>query len=111
MDEVDHTIEDLILQGALEVAGIDIDTGEPLYNFTDKLKDVSPRLHNENSKYFTAEVLSLWEYGFITMDVTMQNPMISLTSKSFDKKEIDKLDRQHQYTLKEIIRILMQKDR
>lgn len=109
MDDVERTIEDLILQGALEVSGIDIDTGEPLYNFTDKMKDVNPRLHDENSKYFTAEVLSLWEHGFIKMDVTMKNPVVSLTPKSFDKHQISKLDKQHQYTLKEIIRIIMQK--
>ena len=33
--------EDLILSGALEVAGVDIDTGEMLYNFTEKLKDIN----------------------------------------------------------------------
>jgi hypothetical protein len=111
MNEEDHIIEDLILRGALEVAGIDIDTGEPLYNFTDKLKDINPKLHNENSKYFTRETLALWEHGFISMDITEANPIITLTPKSFDNKEVNKLDKQHQYTLKEIIRILIQKDK
>ena len=90
MDDIESTIEDLILQGALEVSGIDIDSGEPLYNFTDKMKNVNPRLHDENSKYFTAEVLSLWEHDFISMDVTMKNPIVSLTPKAFDKSQIDK---------------------
>ena len=40
-------IDDLILSGALEPAGIDPESGEMLYNFTDKLKDVSPLLHQE----------------------------------------------------------------
>lgn len=110
MNEEDHIIEDLILQGALEVAGIDIDTGEPLYNFTSKMKDINPELHSEHSKYFTQETLALWEHGFIAMDVTMQNPIVTLTPKSFDQKEVDKLDKQHQYTLKEIIRIIMQRN-
>lgn len=107
MNDEDSVIEELILQGALEVAGIDIDTGEPLYNFTSKMKDINPELHNEYSKYFTQETLALWEHGFIAMDVTMENPIVTLTPKSFDKKEINKLDRQHQYTLKEIIRIIL----
>jgi len=44
MSEAGDKIEDLILSGALEVSGIDIDTGEMLYNFTDKLKDINPDL-------------------------------------------------------------------
>ena len=109
MDDADRMIEDLILSGALEVAGLDIETGEPLYNFTDKLKDINPKLHSEQSKYFSVETMALWEYGFLSMDVTDPNPIVLLTEKSFDKDEIAKLDKQHQYTLKEIIRIILNK--
>jgi hypothetical protein len=111
MSDPDRIIEDLILSGALEVAGLDIETGEALYNFTDKLKDINPKLHNEQSKYFAVETMALWEYGFLSMDVTEPNPIVSLTDKSFDQKEIAKLDKQHQYTLKEIIRIILNKEK
>ncbi len=106
MDE-DEMFDDLILSGALEVSGIDIDTGEILYNFTDKIKDINPKLHNEFSTYFSTEISGLWENGFIEMDITEKNPMISLTKKALDEKEIKKLDKQKQYTLKEIIRVIM----
>lgn len=109
MDDADKMIEDLILSGALEVAGLDIETGEPLYNFTDKLKDINPKLHSEQSKYFAVETMALWEYGFLSMDVTEPNPVVLLTEKSFNQEEIAKLDKQHQYTLKEIIRIILNK--
>lgn len=109
MTDPDRIIEDLILSGALEVAGLDIETGEALYNFTDKLKDINPKLHNEQSKYFATETMALWEYGFLSMDVTDPNPIVSLTDKSFDQDEVAKLDKQHQYTLKEIIRIILNK--
>ena len=108
MDE-DKIFEDLILSGALEPAGIDIDTGEMLYNFTEKLKDINPQLHNEFSTYFSIEVSGLWENGFLDMDITQQNPSISLTPKALDPKEVAKLDKEKQYTLKEIIRILINK--
>jgi hypothetical protein len=49
MSEAGDKIEDLILSGALEVSGIDIDTGEMLYNFTDKLKDINPDLFKDMS--------------------------------------------------------------
>lgn len=108
MSEDNEMIEQLILSGALEVAGIDMETGEPLYNFTDKLKDVNPELHNEMSTYFSRETMALWQYGFISMDITMPNPMIRLTPKAFNKDEVEKLDKKNQYTLKEIIRIMIE---
>ena len=66
MSDDNDFIEKLILSGAIEVAGIDMETGEPVYNFTEKLKDVSPDLHNEVSTYFTKETMALWQYGFFT---------------------------------------------
>lgn len=101
-DEIDR----LILNGGLEVAGIDIETGEPLYNFTEKLIDVSPELYKEVSQYFSNEAMSLWSEGFLDMDVTEKNPMVSLTPKALDEKEVEKLTKDKQYTLKEIIRVI-----
>ena len=108
MDE-DKVFEDLILSGALEPAGIDIETGEVLYNFTEKLKDVSPQLHNEFSTYFSMEVSGLWEHGFLDMDITEESPLVKLTDKALDPKEVAKLSKDRQYTLKEIIRIILSK--
>lgn len=109
-DQADNIIEDLILNGALEFAGIDIETGEPLYNFTDRLKYINPALHNEYSKYFSVEVMELWERGFLNMDVTDENPTVTLTPKALNPESIKNLDKNHQYTLKEIVRILLNKN-
>ena len=102
----DDAIDQLILSGALEVAGIDIETGEPMYNFTDKLLEVSPELHNEVSTYFSRETMSLWSEGFLNMDVTEKNPMVTLTEKALDDEELSKLSKENQVTLKEIIRVI-----
>lgn len=106
MEEEDKIIEDLILKGALEVSGIDIETGEPLYNFTHKLKDVSPELDQEIQTFFSQEMMFLWENGFVEMDITEENPIVKLTEKAFNNKEVLKLDKDKQYTLKDIIRQL-----
>jgi hypothetical protein len=103
----DEIIKDLILSGALEVAGIDMETGEPLYNFTEKLVDVDPELHKEVAAYFSTETMALWQHGFISMDVTEKNPMVKLLPKAFNPDEVAKLSKNHQYTLKEIIRLLV----
>ncbi len=108
MKKEDKIIEDLILNGALEIAGIDIKTGEPVYNFTNKLKDVSPELDNEIKTFFSQEMMFLWENGFIEMDVTEKDPIVNLTPKAFDIEEVSKLDKEKQYTLKDIVRQLKQ---
>jgi hypothetical protein len=106
MSEAGDRIEELILSGALEISGIDIDTGEMLYNFTDRLKDVSPELFKDMSDYISTETMSLWSEGFLDIDVTETNPIVRLTAKAFDEDEISKLSKEKQYTLREIIRII-----
>jgi hypothetical protein len=106
MSEAGDKIEDLILSGALEVSGIDIDSGEMLYNFTDKLKDINPELFKDMSDYISTETMALWAEGFLDIDVTETNPMVKLTPKAFDEAEVNKLPKEKQYTLKEIIRII-----
>lgn len=106
MSESADKIEELILSGALEVSGIDIDTGDMLYNFTDKLKDISPELFKDMSNYISTETMFLWAEGFLDIDVTEKNPMVRLTKKALDDAEVSKLPKEKQYTLKEIIRII-----
>jgi hypothetical protein len=108
MSDDKDIIANLILLGALEVSGIDIETGEPLYNFTSKLQDINPDLHNEMSTYFSRETMALWQHGFIAMDITQKDPEIKLLPKAFNKEEVEKLEENNRYSLKEIIRIVME---
>jgi hypothetical protein len=103
----DDAIDQLILAGALEVSGIDMDTGEHIYNFTEKLIDISPELHREVSLYFSRETMSLWSHGFLDMDVTEKNPIVTLTPKALDQEAVSKLSKESQATLKEIIRVIL----
>jgi len=100
-------IEDLILSGAVEVAGVDPDTGEMLYNFTEKLKDVNPILHREVNNLFNAHVMRLWELDLIDMNVTLENPTVRLTKKAFHPSCLSKLSEEEKYTLSEIKRNLI----
>lgn len=109
MDEAEQSIIDyLLLNGALEAAGIS-DTGEPLYNFTPKLKHVLPELYEEHMNHVNSELMRLWENGFIDMDLFAESPAVKLTPKAFDNQEVSKLSDQDQFAIKEIKRILLQK--
>lgn len=109
MASEDEFIENLILNGALEVAGIDIETGEPLYNFTEKLQDVNPELHEEVFTFFSKEAMVLWEKGFLDMDITEKNPTVKLTPKALNEIDVMTLDKDKQFTLKQIIKYLLEK--
>jgi hypothetical protein len=93
MNENLTKLEELILNGALEVDGL-TDSGAFLYKFTDKLKDIEPALYEAIQKRMYREIMILWESGFVTMDVTEDNPVVNLTDKAFDKDALDKLPEQ-----------------
>lgn len=104
--EEETNIEKMILEGVIEVAGIDNETGEFLYNFTEKLKELYPALYNEAQTYFSNEMMFLWENNFLEMDITESNPIVKITEKALDKDEVSKLDPEIRSTLKEVIRVL-----
>jgi hypothetical protein len=108
MDEFE-AIDNLILNGGLEFAGIDLETGEPLYRPTSILKDIHPVLSKEMSSYFSETTMKLWEKGFIDMDVTIEDPLVKLSEKAFDIEAIKLLDKDEKTVIKEIIRVLSEK--
>lgn len=103
----DDFIDALILNGALEVSAIDIDSGDVLYKFTDKLKEISPELYETQQAMFHEEIMSLWEDGFVNLDPMEENPTVTLTPKAFSASQVDKLDDARRATLKEVIRIML----
>lgn len=111
MDENTREIFDkLILDGAIEVSGIDSETGEMLYNFTPKLKDISPLLYEEHLTHVNSELMRLWENGFLDINLTEENPIVRLTSKALDEDEILKLSKEDRWGIQEIKRILKSKE-
>lgn len=107
MSEEDIAIDKLILEGALEVGGIDIESGEILYNFTDKLKEVMPELYNEHLNFVNSEIMYLWETGFLSIESLLDdNPKVNLTLKAYDTDKIKELPLDKQRSLQEIKRIL-----
>ena len=107
MKEEDFMFIDLIENGAIEYAGLN-EEGEPIYNFTDKLKDINPYLFDIHQTQLNREVMFLWEQGFITVDLLQDNPDVGLTEKSFDEESVNMLDDLYKSVLKEIKRILSQ---
>lgn len=102
-------INKLILNGGLEVSAMDQDTGEILYSFTPKIKELMPDLYEEHIQTVNQEVMNLWEKGFLEIDLFQSDPMITITEKALNKKYVGTLSKQEQWSLLEIIRLLKRK--
>lgn len=88
MDVNPNSIEHLILEGAVEVAGMNLETGEMMYTFTPDLKEINPGLYEQVSDYIYGAILSVWTKGFIDLDALDPDSMVSLTKKAFDQEAI-----------------------
>lgn len=107
MEEVSN-FDKLILSGIVEPAALDPDSGEMLYSFNKDLDKINPELHKLVLNNFIESAMQLWQLGFLNMDVTKENPMVSLTLDAFDKNKINNLDEDMQFALKEIKRNISQ---
>lgn len=101
------SIEDLILSGAIEVSAVDAETGELLYTFTDKMKELLPELYKMHINHIHNEIMYFWEKGLVYIDdVTSNNPVVSLTEKAFDEDALNNLSSSKRESLEELKRIL-----
>ena len=102
-DPIDSLIEKLILVGAMEVAGIDSVTGEFLYGFTPKLRELDPRLANEINGTIQNGILDLWADGFLDIDMSKEEPTVRLTEKCFDDFAVSSLSNERQSFLRSVM--------
>jgi hypothetical protein len=106
MSDEESAIEKLILNGALEFAGIDSKTGEMLYSFTHKVKEVSPDLYKAHIDHVNKEILKLWEHGFVNINFLEDNPNVTLTAKAFDQEALNKVPSEMIWGLEEVKRLI-----
>jgi hypothetical protein len=104
--EEDKIIEKLILQGGMETVGVDEETGELLYSFTPKIKNLMPDLYDEHITDVNACVMNLWEKGFLEIDFFAEEPIITLSKKAFDRVAVEGLSKKDRWNLFEIMRLL-----
>ena len=104
--EIDDKIEELILAGAVEISGIDSETGDFLYSFTEKIHEIAPEIARESQDLFNRYMYALWEKGFIHMDIDSESPLVSLLPKSFIEEEVAALSKDLSLVLRSIMEAL-----
>lgn len=102
----DELIKNLILEGALEVAGVDSENGELLYSITPKMQEVMPDMYEDHITQVNRDILNLWEKGYVNIDFLSANPMVTISEKGLDKTEVSKLTKPEIWALEEVKRLL-----
>ena len=100
----------LILNGGLEIVGVDSLNGSFLYSFTPKIKELMPDLYTEHINTINQEMLSLWEKGYINIDFLADDPVITLSKKSLIDSEVNKLTKDEQWSIMELKRLMFKKE-
>lgn len=101
----ENAVDYLILNKGLEVAGVDSKTGELLYSFTPKIKELMPELYKAHMNHVNSELMFMWEKGFVNIDFLSDDPKVTITPKAFDQEEVAKLSKDHQWAVEEMKRL------
>jgi hypothetical protein len=109
MNKDSNEIEQLILAGGLQVAGVD-ENGEFLYQFTPKMKEINKHLYEDHLNFVNSEIMKLWESGFVNIDLFAEEPIVTLTKKAFIPDALAKLTKQQRWSLEEIKRLLKKRE-
>ena len=105
-EEISKIVDNLILEGGIEFAGVDPETGEMLYSITSKIKDLMPDLYDEHLSFVNDELMSLWQKGFVDIDFFSDDPLIHLSEKYYNTDEFMKLSKQERWSLLELKRVI-----
>ena len=100
----------LILNGGLEVVGIDSENQSFLYSFTPKIKELMPDLYEEHIRTVNSDILALWEKGYVNIDFMSDDPVITITKKSLNNEELSKLSKEDQWAIAELKRLMIKKE-
>jgi hypothetical protein len=65
-----------------------------------------PELYHDHLNFVNDELMVLWEKGYVDINFLMDDPLISLTTKSNDPDEIKKLSKQEKWSLQELRRVI-----
>lgn len=99
-------LESMILDGLVEFAGIDTESGEFLYSFTPKMYQQNPEVLMESILHIKKDLEVLMNAGFLFVDLEEENPSIFLTGRHLEEGAIQELSPEHQKMLNFIVSIL-----
>jgi hypothetical protein len=108
MDFRDELLEQLILDGIVEFAGLD-KNGEMLYSFAEDIATKAPGIFEIMMDMRLRDIRQLWALGYLQMNISDSNPTVRLTKLALDNDALDRLDPDLRIALDEL-KQMMQRD-
>lgn len=108
----DSMFDRLILMGAIEPSGMDMETGEMLFTFTPDIQEKFPELAKSVYERMSGTIMNLWSKGFLNIkyEDNDNDPLVSLTEKCSDDFAISVLPEFENAVLKNIIEYFRQNE-
>jgi hypothetical protein len=86
------SIEEAILAGVIEVSGVDLESGQFLYNFNSKMSHEIPAIFEKHLQEIKVEIIYFWRKGLLDVDdLSGNNPVIMLTEQAYDEEILSAL--------------------
>ena len=104
-DPEQEIMDELVLKNAISFVGFNSEN-EPLYTFTPKIKEVMPELYEEHLNIVNAELMNLWEKGFLNINFLEEDPTVTLTDMAFDNDKVSTLSYEEKWSLEEAKRLM-----
>jgi nitrate reductase NapAB chaperone NapD len=86
-DEIEDFMDFLLENNAIEVYGVESETGEFLYRMTPKMRELIPALYEEHFNFINQMAFELWQKGYVEMKFEEKGPLVMLI-EGLDYKEI-----------------------
>ena len=86
-EEANNFIDFLLENGAIEIQGIEAETGDFLYRMTPKMQELVPELYREHFNYINQMAFDLWQKGYVEIKFEEKGPLVMLV-KDIDYKEV-----------------------
>jgi len=96
-------IEDLILDGSLEVSGM-TDSGDITYTFKQVLEERHPDIYKEVMRLMYQNIAMFWEKGFLNFDFSESDPLVTITDKINDSDALESLSEMEKINLQIIVK-------
>jgi hypothetical protein len=79
----DKMFERLILMGAVEPAGMDSESGEMLFSFSEDIETIAPGLAKLVEDKIASTVMTLWSKGFVELKYNedSDDPLVFITEQ------------------------------
>jgi hypothetical protein len=106
MDEEQELFDFMVAIGALVPIGKDKDTGEEVYQFTDKADEVIPEFTEMFFDELNSEIFFLWQKDFVSLFFDDDgDPLIGPAEKAYETDSWKELDMESAFILKQILAI------